>query len=213
MINVSAVEIGVVAGAFLLFLCIPGLCVWVESARRRRAATAALRSVTVAEVVATPEAPQAAEVAAEVVAEPAAPIAADVSSAAAVVSAEAAVAPATEIVDEPTFAFRLDDLRHARVLEAPSREVLDDPARRQQWEEGLRLAGMHAAPIGAASLSASFEPQARCFAGMGESDGANELRFWLFHGLWPTSVEQAAAEAVFELGAEGIAKAYVVRRG
>ncbi len=115
-------------------------------------------------------------------------------------------------VDEGGHTFHLDDLRRARILETPPREVLDDRAGQQQWEDGLRLSEKHAGLIGGTALSASFEPQSRCFGGVRDFGETKELRFFLFSELWPTSIDQAAAEAAFEVSDAGIVKAYVVRR-
>jgi hypothetical protein len=185
--------------------------VWIESRRRRQAEAAALRAARAEEAAMTAAVLESDSVdpmeavALESIEEDEPPLEAAIVE-------EPAASPPAAVPDEGTVPFRLDDLRRARVLEAPPREVLDDPAQQQQWEEGLRLAEAHAASIGVMSLAASFEPQARCFAGMRDLGDVKQLRFFLFPGLWPTSTEQATAEAIYELSGDGVGKARVVRR-
>jgi hypothetical protein len=224
--TITPIEVSVVAGAFFLFSFLPGVFGWMASARQRRAQAMALRQAAPEPAVTEPleavaEIPIAAELSTTVgefpmyvappppVAQPPTEAAVESVPAAEPAVPEPVVAP---VVDQGGYTFRLDDLRRARILETPPREVLDDPAGQQQWEDGLRLSEKHAGLIGATALSASFEPQSRCFGGVRERGETRDLRFFLFSELWPTAIDQAAAEAVFELGDAGLIKAYVVRR-
>lgn len=121
-------------------------------------------------------------------------------------------ASAVEVPEQPVHCFQLDDLRRVRALEVPAAGVAGDRLREQEWEEGLRLAETHARVIGSTVLAASFRPQARSFHGVRTAGGRRELRFLLFADLWPTAADQAAAEAIFEIGEAGVAGARVMRR-
>ena len=219
-----SVELVVMFGAFLLFSFLPATLSWSESLRERRATalaqTAALRALAAQEPAVIPPDTSSSEIhETPVSAEAVVAMESDVSLSPisepqveeVVVEPQPVPAP---VPDEPAgagYEFRLDDLRRARVLESPRQEVFADPAHQREWEEGLKLAETHAATIGSTSLTASFEPQARCFAGAHDLGETKELRFLLFPTLWPTSTDQAVGLAVFELGGEGIVRARVFR--
>lgn len=203
---VNAVEVATVAGAFLVFWVAPTIFGLITELRRRRPEPI-VAAVATAGAGELPAAVQASETSLEA---PLEPLPADPLPA---VADEAPTAPAPvapEILEEPTHTFQLDDLRRARVLEAPGQDALGDPAQQQAWEEGLQLAETHAAAIGRAPLAASFTPQARSFHGMRRVGDVRELRFLLFATLWPTATDQAAAEALFEIGDTGIVATRVV---
>lgn len=203
---VNAVEVATLAGAFLIFWVAPTVFGRIAALRRRRPEPmgAAVEAADVGEL------PPAAEPPETTLDNPPEMLPADPATAV-VDEAPAAPAPsAIEILEEPTHAFQLDDLRRARILEAPGQDALGDPAQQQAWEEGLQLAETLAAAIGRSPLAASFAPQARSFHGLRQVGDVRELRFLLFAHLWPTATDQAAAEAVFEIGAAGITGARVV---
>jgi hypothetical protein len=210
--TVTPIEIGVVAGAFFLYSFLPGVLTWVESLRQRRAQAAALAAAARSLAGVSTAAPELGEVPSEVAAPATPSLPETVKPAPEPDVSEAPAAMASSVVDEGAHTFRLDDLRHARILETPPRAVLNDPAGQQQWEDGLQLADKYRAAVGGALLSASFEPQSHCFGGMRTlSEEMKELRFFLFPGMWPTSNDQAVGEAVFEFIEAGMVKAYVVR--
>jgi hypothetical protein len=199
---VTAAEVATVAGAFVVFWFAPAVFGLISDWRRRprhRMETATPDNL----VVDLPETAVPPEETAEAPPEPAA-IEAEP-------EAPAPPAPA-EVLEDATHTFQLDDLRRARILEAPTAEALGDQRAQQDWEEGLGLADAHAATIGRLPLAASFVPQSRSFHGMQRVGERRELRFLLFDNLWPTATDQAAAEAVIEIGEAGVAGSRVVRR-
>jgi hypothetical protein len=204
---VNAIEVAVFAAALLVFSVLPAILNVAESWRRRPAPP---------QPVSPPLWPTGPEVEAptglETEAVSVAPAAEAVEIQAGPVAPEEKMSVVAEVPDEGTHTFRLDDLRHARALETPDREALGEPERQQSWEEGLRLAEAHAAEIGRMPLTASFQPQARAFHDMRRVGEVRELRFLLFATLWPTAAEQAAAEAVYDVAADGVTAARVVRR-
>jgi len=122
-----------------------------------------------------------------------------------------------EPMDEPAavgapFAFCLQDLRRVRLPNWPPPEVNDDPVRSAVWRDAERLAAQHAQAIGAAALTSPQPVQSSCL-GAAEADGTcTRLRFFLFEVLWPSTAEQAIAEAVFEIEADGATIRSSVRR-
>jgi hypothetical protein len=201
--------------AFVLFSVVPAVLAWADALRLRRAeaaARAAARAAALPPMVVPEEEadapiadapPPAREI------EPGAAPAVDAAEEAQAAGEPAVVEPAAGAPPAAAYEFCLDDLRRARALETAPADVVADPARRQEWEDGLRLAEAHAAAIGAVPLSAPFEPQARSFAGMRAVAETKELRFLLFPTLWPTSADQAAGQALYRLDSGGIAGARV----
>jgi hypothetical protein len=116
-------------------------------------------------------------------------------------------------VEAPRFQFCLQELRRVRLPNWPPAEVRQDPARSEVWSEGERLAAQHQREIGAAALTSPHPAQASCF-GSADADAASvRLRFLLFPVLWPSTDEQATAEAVFEINrADGTIRNWVNSR-
>jgi hypothetical protein len=113
---------------------------------------------------------------------------------------ESVAAPAA---DAPHFQFRLDDLRRVRLADWPPAEVQDDPARHEAWRNAEQLAAERQRDIGALLLDSPQPAQSSCLGSVEAAATGTRLRFLLFPALWPTTAEQATAEAVFEIDSAG----------
>jgi len=164
-------------------------------------ATAPMALSTPIEVLAPVEVPQPIEapapIAVSVPAEAPAPIAA-VSAG----LAEAERAPHTP-AEPARFQFCLQELRRVRLPNWPPAEVLQDADRSEVWHAAERLAAERQREISATPLASPQQVQSSCL-GAAEADATlMRLRFLLFPVLWPSTEEQATAEAVFEIDRAG----------
>jgi hypothetical protein len=109
------------------------------------------------------------------------------------------VREAQTVAEPPRYQFCLQELRRVRLPNWPPAEVHDDPARSAVWREAERLVVQRQQEINAMPLASTQRAQSSCL-GFAEADAAGmRLRFLLFPLLWPSTEEQATAEAVFEV--------------
>jgi hypothetical protein len=105
--------------------------------------------------------------------------------------------------------FCLQELRRVRLPNWPPAEVQEDPLRSEVWREAERLAALHEHEIGAAPLTSPHPVHSSCL-GSAQADAAGmRLHFLLFPVLWPSTAEQATAEAVFEIEPDGKMRSHV----
>lgn len=112
--------------------------------------------------------------------------------------------------ETPRFQFCLQELRRVRLASWPPVEVQEDTVRSEIWRDAERLAAERQREIGALPLASPHQAQSSCL-GSAEADAvAVRLHFLLFPVLWPSTEEQATAEAVFEIDrASGAIRSHV----
>jgi len=126
--------------------------------------------------------------------------------------------PAAEPAEEEPWSgdgvtFCLQDLRRVRLPNWPPTEVTADPVRSATWRDAEHLAARYQAGIGTTRLVAPEAVRASCLGAAEAEAACTRLRFYLFEALWPSTAEQAIAEAVFEVEPDGtVARSFVRRR-
>jgi hypothetical protein len=215
--NITPVEVVTVGSAMLVLCVAPAVLAWSDARRRRKAL-----SVALARAAAVPPQPAAPP---ELGNEPLPMVVADGLAAATAVPPAAAVfevptetavpamvsEPATALVaenepspvapdaDQPRYQFCLQELRRVRLPDWPPADVRNDPVRGAVWREAERLAEHRQREITAMPLSSPQRAQSSCLGSAEADDACVRLHFLLFPVLWPSTEEQAAAEAVFEI--------------
>ena len=215
--NITPVEVAVFGAAIATFYVAPAFLAWGDARRQRRlerervALEAAAAAVSVTPVD-EPSPPLGVAEAVEGEAGVAATVAGETEDAAPT-EQPLAVEPAYEppsvgtgmpgemgaSAPAPIHIVLLVELRQVHLADWPPAEVRDDPARRQAWLEGERLAATDMARFGAVPLHSPVPVASACLASTG-SDGAHRIfRYFLFSGLWPASAADAVADAEFQL--------------
>jgi hypothetical protein len=91
------------------------------------------------------------------------------------------------------YQFRLEDLHRVRFPEWA------DAARSHLWRDAERVAEMHGTAISASMLLSPYPIRSACRSGVELEHSTLRLRYLLFPALWPTSRDQAVAQATFEV--------------